>query len=232
MGKLNNKTKVRIPDKIYCWLLFKIQSSILIISFFLLSCAHENHQVSLESENNISRDSLLNTYQFQNGDIVLRKGNSIESETVSLLDNNGRYSHIGIVKIENDTPFVIHIVPDSIETNVDYCLKQEINTFYSVENARYGSVLRLQEQNTQLSDSAAQRALKFYQDKVSFDEKYNLGTDQKMYCTELVWKAYRINQFDIIKGKISVSPIPLFRNKIILPSAFLNSGYLKEIYYF
>ena len=223
---------MRIIEKAYRRSFLKIQSSILIISFFLFSCTHENAQINLDSENNIARDNLINSYKFQNGDIVLRKGNSIESETVSLIDGNGKYSHIGIIKIENDTPFVIHIVPDSIETTVDYCLKQEVHIFFSVENARYGCVMRVRDNNPQLTDSAAQRALKFYLDKAAFDEKYSLATDQELYCTELVWKAYQIGELDIIEGKISDSPIPLYKNKVILPSAFLNSGYLEKIYYF
>ena len=198
---------------------------------FMSSCGSDNK--SIEAPNTvINRDSLISTYQLQKGDIVLRKGNSIESEAVSLVDGNGKYSHIGIIMIQNDTPFVIHIVPDSLSSTVDYCLKQKLSTFFSVNNARYGCVLRLKNKDRKLTDSASFHAMEFYRNKVTFDGAYDINTDDKMYCTELVWKAYRINNFDIIDGKISNVNLPFLSNKAILPSTFLYSPYLENIYYF
>ena len=205
---------------------------VIVILIFLSACNHtmENTKpTSIDKRNNNKR---LNNYILQDGDIVLRKGNSIESETVSLVDGNSKYSHIGIIALQDNIPYVIHIVPDSLNSTVDYCLYQELTTFFAPKNARFGCVLRINETKKHYASKASKNAMKFYNKRIIFDKKYNMKSDSEMYCTELVWKAYHIDSLDIIEGNYSASPIPFLTKKIILPSAFLNSSQLEIIYYF
>ena len=205
---------------------------LIITLIFLLACNHNvenNIPTYIDKTNN--NDS-LNSYILQDGDIVLRKGNSIESETVSLVDGNGKYSHIGIIAFQDSIPYVIHIVPDSINSTIDYCLFQELTTFFAPENARFGCVLRINKNNKHYASIASKNAMTFYKNRIIFDKKYNMKSDSEMYCTELVWKAYHIDSLDIIEGNYSTSPIPFLTKKLILPSAFINSPHLEIIYYF
>ena len=54
----------------------------------------------------------INISSLNNGDLILRCGRSTESYAVYLADKNAEFTHIGILALENNTPYVIHAVPD------------------------------------------------------------------------------------------------------------------------
>lgn len=206
----------------------------LIFSIFLMTACGEaiKNNIPQLSSKTQSNDSIVNSFLLKDGDIVLRKGRSIESRAVMMADGNGDYSHVGIVVMEYGKAYVIHIVPDSSEKTIDYALKESINRFFTYKYASIGCVLRPIKQFEDISIKAAESALNYYNNKVSFDGSYDLKTNNQMYCTELVWKAYSTNKLDLIDGKLSTLHLPNINNRVILPSSILNSVHLKNIYYF
>lgn len=180
----------------------------------------------------INMDSLLNTYHLKNGDIVFRKGLSIESQAVLLADRDGMYSHIGIIILIDSIPYVIHIVPDSLESTPDFAQLEKLNEFFAPKYATIGCVVRVKSKYETQANNAALMALEFYHNKVIFDASYDLSTNDEMYCTELVSKAYLKNGIDLVEGRLSKMYLPFPKHKIIFPTAIINSQYLENIYYF
>lgn len=174
----------------------------------------------------------LKLLEVKDGDLVFRKGFSIESQAVLLADVNGDYSHVGIIVIRNDTPFVIHVVPDSIQSSIDYTLKEELLDFFHPEFAAKGCIMRIKPSFEAIAKNSADTAYRFYENHISFDGGYDLLTDDKMYCTELIWKAYLFNSIDLVNENLSKLNIPLIKNKIIFPSALTNNSLFQKIYYF
>ncbi|MCK4638844.1 MAG: hypothetical protein KAT33_05445 [Bacteroidales bacterium] len=180
-----------------------------------------------QNVNNLNCDLVV-----KNGDLVFRKGRSIASRVVLITDRASSYSHVGVIYMLNEIPYVIHTVPDESENGIDYVKMEKLSVFFSSEKASRGSVFRLKEQYMNSAKLAALTAKSYFDDKIVFDDAFDLKSENKLYCTELVWKAYQKVGIDLIQGKFDKLFLPFVKGFIILPSSLLNSFYLEEIYYF
>ena len=167
-----------------------------------------------------NEDQIINNFKsVQNGDLVLRCGRSMESYAVYVTDSNSEFSHIGIISIENSIPFVIHAVP----TKDNHIKKEKLNEFLNSENCSHFGIYR---SNFSLNtlNNVVNEAQSFVAQKIEFDNDYNLETDSKLYCTELILKAFKNAGIPL---KIEAKEIDLILGKhaIILPSEFTKSPF-------
>ena len=185
---------------------------------------------------NLDKDPFVNEFDnnlaLQNGDLVFRKGRSVESQMVLFSDQESDYSHVGIVYMIEGEAYVIHTVPDELESSIDYIKMEKIEEFFNSEKASKGSVLRTKTEYISFALLAAQKAKCFYDRKIIFDDAFDLKTEDKLYCTELVWKAYQENGVDLVQGKFDKLFLPISKGDMIFPSSLLKSHYLNEIYKF
>ncbi len=168
----------------------------------------------------------------QDGDLVFRKGRSIESQVVLIADRKSSYSHVGVVCILNNIPYVINAVPDESSDGIAYIKMEKLSVFFSAENASIGSIFRLKKQFANRAKLAALKAKSFYDIKLVFDGAFDMKSDDKLYCTELVWKAFKMTGIDLIQGKFDKLFLPFVKGFVILPSSLLHSSFIEEIYYF
>ena len=202
---------------------------VLIVSILLFIIIYKLHGEAKQKQNvnNLNCDLVV-----KNGDLVFRKGRSIASRVVLITDRASSYSHVGVIYMLNEIPYVIHTVPDESENGIDYVKMEKLSVFFSSEKASRGSVFRLKEQYENSAKLAALTAKSYFDDKIIFDDAFDLISENKLYCTELVWKAYQKVGIDLIQGKFDKLFLPFVKGFIILPSSLLNSFYLEEIYYF
>ena len=167
-------------------------------------------------------DAGLETIKLQNGDLILRRGRSIESFAVFMADKNRDFSHIGIVAIENGEPFVIHAVPGESGKNPERVIKERPEIFLSREKASHYAIYRSIFSAWEREKVAA-KALEYYYNGVEFDHEYNLDSDQKVYCTELVFKAYQQLSIDIHQFELKDIHIFSGTRKILFPGSFITA---------
>lgn len=170
----------------------------------------------------------INTIDYNtinNGDVVLRCGRSVESYAVYLTDNKTEYTHIGIIKIENSKPFVIHVVP----SKSNLVLKEELATFLNSKNASRFTIYR-PSLNPQILAKVTAEAQRFYLLKYAFDNEYDLNTNQKLYCTELVLKAFQ-NAGVHLKLNSKEFNYGLGKQSIIFPSEIAHSPFFNKLIY-
>ena len=128
----------------------------------------------------------------KNGDLILRTGTDYSSDQVRLMSKTDKtYSHGGIAILDSGTIYVYHVEPDYHYVN-DKVRKEKLDSFcnpfrnYGFAIARYA-----------LSDEEANRFIKYldkqYQKKIPFDMKFELKTDDKMYCSEMIKKGLAIS---------------------------------------
>ena len=125
--------------------------------------------------------------RFQSGDIILRNGKGFISDVFrqfSLEDK--KYSHAGIINVEENKIFVYHILGGETKKRMQirkelldyFCTPEDNNSFavyrYDLSGEEKKSMLK----NLQLLASK----------KIVFDPHFDLATDSAMYCTELVYK--------------------------------------------
>jgi hypothetical protein len=135
---------------------------------------------------------------FREGDLVLRCGYGAESRVVTGASNS-IYSHIGILHYDKQKAewMVIHAVPGEAENGVPEWLKMEpLTDFYTPDRAVRGAWMRVDCPDS-IAAAATQYALQKVVNRVEFDNDYLLSDTTKMYCTELVWRAFIHQGIDI-----------------------------------
>lgn len=167
---------------------------------------------------------------FHNGDLVLRRGKSLVSQMVLLRDKHSEYSHVGVVVIKNGQPFVVHATPGEAEKDQPEYVKMEtIQEFLDVEKSADFAVYSLTKQNSEIGTKVARKALDYYDQHIEFDSKFDLKDDSKLYCTELVWLAYKAAGINLIETYDEVN-IPFYKGDFIYPSNLFMNPIFKRTY--
>jgi len=129
------------------------------------------------------------TITLKNGDMLFIVNPSGQGKAIQLATHS-KYTHIGIVFIENGKTMVYHAV--------EPVKKSTLNEFVSMSADGTYEVKRLKDQFL-LTDAVVASMLKAAQGDLG--KHYDLGfswDDEKLYCSEFVWKLYkRVLNIDI-----------------------------------
>ena len=160
----------------------------LIVSIGLVACQCRTTSVNVSGQE-----------EWREGDLVLRCGNGMESRAVTQ-SSHSIYSHVGLLHYDSlrEEWQVVHAVPG--EDEPEYIKAEPIEVFFSSERAKNGAWLRVR-----CSDESARDAVRYALTKmdknVLFDNDYLLADSTSLYCTELVWRAYRTQGIDVTNGR-------------------------------
>lgn len=153
------------------------------------------------------------------GDLVLREGNSSQSQVISHFSGSP-YSHIGIITSVGDVTNVTHASNDE-ETN-EAVSETTLNEFLSEDHALSARIIRLNNLTVDVREKIASNVkqkigLKFY--LVSDGMK---DSEKRLYCTTLIYDAIRqeIPEFSLKWTSINMPP---FKGAFLMPSAFLET---------
>lgn len=163
--------------------------------------------------------------KIRSGDVVFIRGKSFRSAVVRLLEGSNRsYSHVGLVVLENGLPFIIHADPEH-DATTDRVIKEPWDAVISPKRITAATIFRVVGSSTadRLGIQASTVAQQFWRDELPFDHEFDLTTPQKLYCTELVWRAYMAAGIDL-RGRSFGSD-----RKYLLPSDLIKSGLLWEV---
>ena len=198
---------------------------ILVFASYSFINSHSNN--SNQIQNSILALSKLN---LQSGDLIFRRGTSIESQIVLLTDQNSEYSHVGMIYKINGKLFVIHTVPKEDDADPGYIKLESIDEFLSEGKAARVAVYRLVQNFPDKLNIAGSYAYNCYFNKYCFDSNYNLTTDTELYCTELIWKAYKCAGIDLVNNRLKNINVIVANKIMIMPSSIIESKLLKKIY--
>ena len=166
----------------------------------------------------------------ESGDLIFRSGTNVVSRAVLGLDSASSFSHVGIVYLAGDEPLVIHAIPGENLWRAEPLRIDSLADYLSDENTTSVAIMRLIADATEIRKKAADAALSFAQDGVLFDGKFDTESSDRMYCTELVWRAYKAVGLDLIDGSFDKVRGPLFSRPRILTSSLLTNPHLKEVF--
>jgi hypothetical protein len=143
----------------------------------------------LKSANLFNRHAVDTTVSMlRPGNVVLRMGLGADSKLLSGLNSKDKsFSHCGIVFIENGYPFVYHSIGG--EDNPDERLRRDSAWFFF--SPQYNSeigVVHFPFDTAQVSE-LRRVVYALYKLRPKFDMKFDLATDDKLYCSEFVYKA-------------------------------------------
>ena len=151
------------------------------------------------------------------GDLVVRRGDDMTSAMLASLNKHDkRYSHCGLVVREKEGLYVIHSIGG--EDNPNQKVKKErIEKWVSVQNNLSFAVYRFQLLEDELY-ALINECDKYYQEGRMFDIAFDLQTDDKLYCSEMIYKAFQKMVSDSIMsveegyGRVFVGVDNLYKN--------------------
>lgn len=185
----------------------KGRNRILFISTFFFfaiticcSCHHKPETVAFQTPDGLA---------LRSGDLIFRKGHSIESHTVTLTDQNSTYSHVGMLLWTGDRWQVLHAVPNERESkNEEDSVKlEDIGVFFRSDRASQGGIYRIpiDEDDTL---KLLQKGLNLYRQQLLFDNAFDDQDSSAFYCTELVWFIYKTElDIDLSQGRRHKEPL-------------------------
>jgi uncharacterized protein YycO len=182
-----------------------------------------------------SKQVLIPTEQLSEGDLAFRRGSSTKSQAVLYADREGQYSHIGIIVKEGSDFMVVHVTPGERNPGetMDKIKMESLADFFARDKAQKGAILSFVD-SLGCSKKAAQYAKEFFEREILFDHDYSLDDSIKMYCSEMVWRAYLKAGRDITEQRRSEVPqrIPLFSGIYIFPSDIYQNEHFTIVYEF
>lgn len=126
--------------------------------------------------------------QLKTGDVVLRAGNGPFSYMLANINQKDKsYSHCGIVVIEEGYPFVYHCIGG--EDNTEERLRRDSVTFFFSPERNMGIAAVRYDMQTDVIARFATIVHDYYKLRPIFDPKFDLATDNELYCSEFVYKA-------------------------------------------
>jgi hypothetical protein len=123
------------------------------------------------------------------GDLILRTGNDFTSESLRSLNQRDKtYSHCGIASIENDTLFVYHALGG--EWNPDQKIRRDVFEFFAEPYSNRGiGIYRFQLAEADIKTLMV-TVKNLYRMGIMFDMKFDLQSNDHMYCAEFVYKSF------------------------------------------
>ena len=168
--------------------------------FFVVAChTHRKNAIDVDTADSVITAKNANLafieihnaqIAVQSGDLVLRTGRDYTSEVMRKLSRHDKtYSHCGIASIENDSVFVYHSIGG--EWNPDQKLRRDLFAVFCNPYESRGFGIYRYSLNKKQKEEVLQNIHQFYKDEVMFDMQFSLDTDDRMYCSELVYKAIK-----------------------------------------
>lgn len=167
---------------------------LLLLQFLIQACQQGRPQIPLAQPVNLDRAqralALSDSCRplLHNGCLVLRLGNDVISSMFAQFNRIDKgFSHCGLAFQENGRWVVYHSIGG--EDNPDAALRRDSwERFISHENnLAFGMA------NLGLNAAETQRLSEtvhgFYARHIPFDMQFDLGTDNRFYCAEMVYKA-------------------------------------------
>ncbi|WCL50696.1 YiiX family permuted papain-like enzyme [Leptospira sp. GIMC2001] len=152
------------------------------------------------------------------GDIIFHESIS-EQATAIKLATNSRYTHVGIIFKERNIMFVLEAIQPVKKTKLENFIKRGKNNHFVVKRLK---------DSVKIIDSNSISRMKEYGYKfIGKDYDYTFEwNDNRIYCTELVWKIYK-NVLGVDVGELkTLESFDLSSDKV---KKIMNKRYGKNI---
>ena len=119
---------------------------------------------------------------YKTGDVIFQNSHSAQSEAIKLATHS-RFSHVGMIVVKNNQPFVLEAVEPVSLTPLKAWIARGDKQYYEIKRPK-----KLLPEN-----AGIQKKLDSLQ-KIYLSKHYDIPfqwTDDKLYCSELVWKVYK-----------------------------------------
>jgi hypothetical protein len=179
-------------------------------------------------------------YELQNGDIIFQSSTSNQSKAVELATRSP-YSHMGIIYIKDNKPYVYEASNVVKLTEFKTWVKRGKKSKYEIKRLKNAKGLLNNKHMEKLYEAGMKYRGKLY-------DLYFEWSDDRIYCSELVWKIYKdalgieigtltcLKDFDLTSNEVRKKLAERYGNSIpenelvISPDNMYTSDLLRLIY--
>ncbi len=204
--------------------------SIALLSLLLTSCSINDKQpegnlVAVDPYlpyNNLIKESVATVKE---GDLILRNGQEFSSQFIKQFNRTDKsYSHAGLIFFNNGYPYVYDIVPG--DENPDAKLRIDSLKKFCDPRKNFGFAIYRYNISVQEVESLRKTIEKWKREGVSFDSTFNLKTDDRMYCSEMIKKSLAkatSNRIIISTTKTTKKEAKFFSSYLHLPLSYTTN---------
>ena len=163
------------------------------------------------------------------GDLVVRLGDDLISDQIRFLsEKDHSYSHAGMIVTHNNKKMVCNISPGDFANTADTIRYDAIDSFLNAKNNLAYALYRYDLSDSEKSELQVQLN-NYHEQKIHFDKVYDLKTDKKLYCSEMIYKSLKKvtnGRIDIAQSYIPVNMhhlISLFFKKYNIDTTSINN---------
>jgi uncharacterized protein YycO len=131
------------------------------------------------------------TTKFKDGDIIFHTSKSSQSKMLQMATNSD-LTHVGVIFYKGGKPYVIEAVQPVTITPLQSFINRGVNSEYKVMRP-----------DVDLTESQKQTMMSYGKKQLgkNYDKKFQWG-DDKIYCSELVWKMYKEAGIELCETKM------------------------------
>ena len=145
----------------------------------------------------------------RSGDLIVRNGKDEVSRAARKFNRKDTsFSHCGIIQLEHDSIFVYHALGGR-ENPSRQLMRQPIDSFCNPVKYDKIAVFRYPMNTIQVQKLHA-RVMNYYAEKLAFDIFFNYDSNDKMYCSEFVFKSYNFAFNGAITSFLHTDQEPVF----------------------
>jgi len=126
---------------------------------------------------------LVQNNEIQNGDIIFQTSLSNQSKAIQLATKS-KYSHCGLIYIEENDYFVYEAIQPVKKTKLDKWIARGKDGHYVIKRLKKSDQILTNETLGKMKEIGSKFEGKNYD--LTFE-----WSDDKMYCSELIWKIYK-----------------------------------------
>jgi hypothetical protein len=188
-------------------------------AYFIKNYEYDKINIPKKDLNNIWNFAQPDIKLLKSGDLILRHGRGfISNAFMSLSFKEKKYSHCGIVHIENGNVYVYHVIGG--EENVNNKMRKDLlKDFCDPRRVHSFGIFRYNLDEKQLNQFDS-LSIDYYHKGLQFDTKLDLATDDVMYCSELVYKILQKVTCD--KNYIATSSVNGYKY-VAIDNLYLNN---------
>jgi hypothetical protein len=156
----------------------------------------------------------------RDGDLVVRLNRDFTSQFIKNFNRHDKsFSHSGMVLFENGRPYVFHMISGG--ENPDGKMKKDLlEQFWNPrKNSSYG-IYRYDISRCEIQKLKG-IVYKWYAQGLQFDSAFNLSSDNKMYCAEMISKAL----YQATNKRISIESTQLTKREVRLFSMYRHLSF-------
>ncbi len=195
----------------------------IVFSFLLFSCNQNGSMPAINLAHKPAKDTLqLHIDSLKKNcepaDLVVRLGDDLISDQIRFLsEKDHSYSHAGIIVTHNNKKMVCSISPGDFANSADTIRYEIIDSFLNAKNTLACALYRYDLSDNEKIQLETQLN-NYHNQKVHFDKIYDLKTDDRLYCSEMIYKSLK----KVTNGRIDIAQSYIPANMHHLVSVFFQ----------